>query len=184
MRKRETEWRRGRKNGRHRIQSRFQAPSRQHRARRGARTDRPRDHGLSRSPTRVKRPGPYATRHVRKQQPRPLSKLCSCPGHLTRQGCFAGKRRGSGLVSSSSPAPLAPPGLQRPMPCPGLCHLPQQDVAAALLAAGRLAFPPHGTLVAPTRARYQQLAPRTLPPRRWSVVSHCGPAASGTARGA
>ena len=57
----------------------------------------------------MKRPGPYATRHVRKQQPRPLSKLCSCPGHLTRQGCFAGKRRGSGLVSSSSPRPLGTP---------------------------------------------------------------------------
>ena len=40
---------RGRERGRHRSRSRLQALSCQHRARRGARTHRPRDHDLSRS---------------------------------------------------------------------------------------------------------------------------------------
>ena len=40
---------RGRERGRHRIRSRLQALSCQHRARRGARTHKPRDHDLSRS---------------------------------------------------------------------------------------------------------------------------------------
>ena len=42
---------RGRKRGRHRIPSRLQAPSCQHRARRGAQTHKLRDHDLSWSPT-------------------------------------------------------------------------------------------------------------------------------------
>ena len=48
---RETECKRGkgRERGRHRIQSRLQAMSCQHRAQRGARTHRPRDRDLSRS---------------------------------------------------------------------------------------------------------------------------------------
>ena len=45
----EHKWERGSERGRHRITSRLQALSCQHRARRGARTHRPRDHDLSRS---------------------------------------------------------------------------------------------------------------------------------------
>ena len=48
---REHEQGRGRERGRHRIRNRLQALSAQHRARRGARTHRPRDHDLSPSPT-------------------------------------------------------------------------------------------------------------------------------------
>ena len=58
---RETERKRvrGIQKGRHRIRSRLQAPSRQRRARRGARTHGPRDRDLSRSRTlhRLSRPG-------------------------------------------------------------------------------------------------------------------------------
>ena len=61
-RERETEheWRRGRERGRHRIQSRLQALSCQHRTRRGAGTHQPRDHDLSWSqmPNRLSHPGP------------------------------------------------------------------------------------------------------------------------------
>ena len=51
LRQRETEHEqgRGRERGRHRIRNRLQAPSRQPRARRGARTHGPRDRDLSRS---------------------------------------------------------------------------------------------------------------------------------------
>ena len=60
-RERETEHEqgRGRERGRHRIPSRLQALSCQHRARRGARTHGPRDHDLSRSQTlnRLSHPG-------------------------------------------------------------------------------------------------------------------------------
>ena len=51
LRQRETEheWGKGRERGGHRIWSRLQALSRQHRARHGARTHRPRDRDLSRS---------------------------------------------------------------------------------------------------------------------------------------
>ena len=50
---------RSREKGRHRIRSRLQAPSYQHRARRGARTHEPRDHDLSwsRTPNRLSHPG-------------------------------------------------------------------------------------------------------------------------------
>ena len=55
----EHEWGRGRERGRPRIRSRLQALSCQHRARRGARTHRLRDHDLSRSRTlnRLSHPG-------------------------------------------------------------------------------------------------------------------------------
>ena len=49
---------RGRERHTHRIRSRLQAPSCQHRARRGARTHRPRDHDLSRSRTLNRRSHP------------------------------------------------------------------------------------------------------------------------------
>ncbi|VFV30673.1 pregnancy-associated glycoprotein [Lynx pardinus] len=58
---RETEhkWGEGRERGRRRLRSRLQAPSCEHRARRGARTPQPRDHALSRSRTfnRLSPPG-------------------------------------------------------------------------------------------------------------------------------
>ena len=61
LRQRETEHEqgRGRERGRHRIWSRLQAPSCQHRDRHGARTHRPWDHDLSRSRTlnRLSHPG-------------------------------------------------------------------------------------------------------------------------------
>ena len=47
----ECEWVRGRHRVRHRIRNRLQAPSCQHRARRGARTHEPWDHDLSQSQT-------------------------------------------------------------------------------------------------------------------------------------
>ena len=61
LRQRETEHEQGRvrERGRHRIRSRLQAPSRQHRARRGARTHKLRDHDLSQSrmPNQLSHPG-------------------------------------------------------------------------------------------------------------------------------
>ena len=58
-RERQSVSRGGAERGRHRIGSRLQAPSFQYRARRGARTHKPRDHDLSRSRTlrRLSRPG-------------------------------------------------------------------------------------------------------------------------------
>ena len=58
-REREHERGRGKERGRHRIRSRLQAPSCQHRARRGSQTHRLRDHDLSRSRTlnRLSHPG-------------------------------------------------------------------------------------------------------------------------------
>ena len=55
----ECEWGRSRERGKHRIQSRLQAPSSQHRARHGARTHRLPDHDLNRSRTlnRLSHPG-------------------------------------------------------------------------------------------------------------------------------
>ena len=55
----ECEWVRGRERGRHRTRSGLQAPSCQHRARRGARTHELRDRDLSRSRTlnRLSHPG-------------------------------------------------------------------------------------------------------------------------------
>ena len=57
--KRQSEWGRGRESGRHRIWSRLQALSCQHRVWRGARTHGPWDHDLSRSqtPNRLSHPG-------------------------------------------------------------------------------------------------------------------------------
>ena len=57
--------RRGAGGGGHRIRSRLQAPSRQHRARRGARTHKPRDRGLSRIRTlnRPSHPGAPSCPH-------------------------------------------------------------------------------------------------------------------------
>ena len=62
----ECEWVRGREKGRHRIQSRLQAPSCQHRARRGARTHGLWDHDLSWSRTlnRLSHPGAPTVRFL------------------------------------------------------------------------------------------------------------------------
>ena len=51
LREKEHEWGKGRDRGRHRIQSRFQARSCQHRARLGAQTHKPGDHDLNQSRT-------------------------------------------------------------------------------------------------------------------------------------
>ena len=62
-----------RERGRHRIQSRLQAPSRQPRARHGARTHRPRDHDQSRSRTlnRLSHPGAPGQEFDVRQRKRP-----------------------------------------------------------------------------------------------------------------
>ena len=78
LRQGETEHEQGRarERGRHSIRNRLQALSCQHRARRGARTHRPRDHDLSRSRSlnRLSHPGA------------PMCKLFKAPcGHLILQ---------------------------------------------------------------------------------------------------
>ena len=98
---------RGRERGRPRIQSRLQAPSCRHRARRGAGTHEPRDHDLSRSQmlNRLSPPGA------------PLVSFTACPPNQNvssvGSGCLLLHRNSTGQIGGrkcalnrESPAPL------------------------------------------------------------------------------
>ena len=92
---------RERERGRHRIRSRLRAPSCQHRARRGARTHRPRDHDPSRSRTlnRLSHPGAplllCLSRTLQLPRPPPQARLRPGPCPLHGRSWDLGGVRGS-----------------------------------------------------------------------------------------
>ena len=87
---------RGRERGRHRIRSRLQALSCQHRARHGARTHEPWDHDLSRSQTlnRLSHPGAPPTESFLKITERVRSNGCLSPRYLLISTLLSGPKSG------------------------------------------------------------------------------------------
>ena len=102
-----------RERGRHRIRSRLRAPSRQHRARRGARTHEPRDYDLSRNWTLNRRshPGAPGLRRFKTET------VPGKPGRVWSPSLLL-TTFPSHIVSSHSPLPPQP---SPPWPLPGSC---------------------------------------------------------------
>ena len=109
LKERETECQRGRvrERGRHGTQSRLQAPSRQHRARRGARTQWMWDHDLSRSRTLNQLSPGVKDDHSLPSIVHTHTCICLCSTHLTRLPLLdRGLAKHSLWLTSGPPPPL------------------------------------------------------------------------------